>query len=365
MKFTCDRTALLQATETVARSAAPPKGSMPILTTILLRTTDQGRVELTATDLAIRTTVTVPAMISEPGAICVPSAAFVDAVSVMPRGTADLTAAFPAVTLRGGRRSMELSGLHADEFPHGDPVPTAWQRFDAAAVLGLIRETSHFMAEDKSASHLACIRFESGDGKLQAITTNGHGLAFSSRPADAEGIAVSIPSRLITEVEKALTGSDAAVIEFALSGTSVAFRVGGATILGKLAEGKFPEMWRQVIPASHSTTARATRLALIESVKAVAKVSTDRLHSVAADFRPGEIELISENPDRARGKDVVDAELEGGSVRIGLNARYVLESLAAIDDEDVLVELTEPLSPVVIRAAEAGAAFSVIMPTRL
>ena len=52
-------------------------------------------------------------------------------------------------------------------------------------------------------------------------------------------------------------------------------------------------------------------------------------------------------------------------MEMGFNARYLLEALVAIDDEQVAIELNDPLSPGVMRPVGDDGYFYVIMPMRV
>jgi DNA polymerase-3 subunit beta len=85
------------------------------------------------------------------------------------------------------------------------------------------------------------------------------------------------------------------------------------------------------------------------------------------------LRVLSHNPDLGEAKEEVPIQYQGEPLKIGFNARYlmdVLSALAALETvaaQDVLVELADDLSPGVIKpAGESATVFTaVVMPMRI
>lgn len=61
----------------------------------------------------------------------------------------------------------------------------------------------------------------------------------------------------------------------------------------------------------------------------------------------------------------VAAQVTGGSMRVGFNARFLLECLRAGDGPDALIQGTAPTAPFVIRSATDGSFTTRLMPIRV
>lgn len=362
MKVTADRTALLAAVETAARTVKPKSG--PAMESALL-TASPRQLEIAASDLAIHTRTTVPAAVSAPGAVLINAKSLEDAIKSMPRGVLDLeTDASNKTTLRGGRRSIELLGLSSDAYSALPDAPTEWQQLPARVLTALLTKTAFAgLQVDDGRSHLYGVMLTRDERDLVAIATDGHRLAMARAECDA-AIDVLVPMRLVHEIEKLLDANEAAAVEFAVTRGMVFLRVGESILGGQRTEGTFPA-WRQVIPAKGDRSARVARTSLYESVQAVARITTDKTSAITMHVKPGEIALSMANAERGAANDVVDAELEGAELRIGVNARYLNEALATTEDEDVIVEMNGELDPIVVRPAESVGQLCVVMPSRV
>ena len=75
--------------------------------------------------------------------------------------------------------------------------------------------------------------------------------------------------------------------------------------------------------------------------------------------------ITSENPDVGEGAEELDVDFAGEPIEIGFNARYVLDVLGAITEDEVRLELGGQLDPGVIRPIGPTDFVGVIMPMRI
>ena len=140
----------------------------------------------------------------------------------------------------------------------------------------------------------------------------------------------------------------------------------------RLIEGVFPD-YRQVIPKAGEKAFQVGRERLLDTLRRISLLSTDKAHAVKLELSAGQLRVLSQNPDLGEGKEEVPVEYQGDGLKIGFNARYlmdVLQALASLEPtaaQDVVVELTDDLSPGVVKpAAESTTRFTaVVMPMRI
>ena len=76
----------------------------------------------------------------------------------------------------------------------------------------------------------------------------------------------------------------------------------------------------------------------------------------------------SESPESGAAFDEVPIEYDGPEFMIGFNARYFLDVLAAMEEEDVVLGVSGELDPAVLRPAEqttTASFLAVVMPMRI
>ena len=130
---------------------------------------------------------------------------------------------------------------------------------------------------------------------------------------------------------------------------------------------QFPA-YQQVIPQTSERTVRAPRAALVDALRAVSLAASDRTGGVKLAIESGTMRITSESPESGDGFDEVPVEYGGENMTIGFNAKYLLEVLAVLDDEEVELLLSGELDPAVVRPAsepDDREFIGVVMPMRI
>jgi DNA polymerase-3 subunit beta len=88
---------------------------------------------------------------------------------------------------------------------------------------------------------------------------------------------------------------------------------------------------------------------------------------VKLDLANGNLRVAAQNPDLGEAKEDLPVQYIGEPLKIGFNARYLLDVLGVLESSDVRLELADDLSPGVLKPeGEGQAAFTaVIMPMRI
>jgi DNA polymerase-3 subunit beta len=136
----------------------------------------------------------------------------------------------------------------------------------------------------------------------------------------------------------------------------------------KLVDAQFPP-YQQVIPALPERSLRAPRVAFGEALRAVALAASDRTGGVKLSVSGGSLRITSESPESGNGFDEIAVDYNGPELTIGFNAKYFLDVLNAIDDdEEVVLGISGELDPAVVRPARESSERSyvaVVMPMRI
>jgi DNA polymerase III subunit beta len=132
----------------------------------------------------------------------------------------------------------------------------------------------------------------------------------------------------------------------------------------KLIDGQFPP-YDQVIPKDNDRAFVVARTALLDALKRVAIMSSDKTWGVRLGIEKGKLRVESDNPDLGAAREEIDVPYKGAPVQIGFNARYFIELLSEIESAEVRVELSGELDPGVVRPADGSDYVGVVMPMRL
>ena len=137
----------------------------------------------------------------------------------------------------------------------------------------------------------------------------------------------------------------------------------------KLVDAQFPP-YAQVIPQNSEKTVRCPRVPFADALRAVAIAASERTGGVKLAVNENTMRITSESPESGDGFDEVPVEYGGAPLSIGFNAKYFLDVLASLDDEDVTLGLSGELDPAVLRPAGGKTSadrnfLAVVMPMRI
>jgi DNA polymerase-3 subunit beta len=132
----------------------------------------------------------------------------------------------------------------------------------------------------------------------------------------------------------------------------------------RLIEGQFPN-YEAVIPKAHPGKLVISRIALGGALRRVAVMAEERNKPVKFVLAPTELKLSASSADLGEAEETLDVDYGGAEVTIGFNSKYVLDAIAPIEREQIVIEFKDGLSPGVIRSSEDDGYCCVIMPMRI
>ena len=358
---------------------------MPVLGNVLLEVEGPDRIRLAATDLYLGISGTVGGKVDKGGSIAVGARDLFERVRMMPEGEVEIeTTAESAMTLRAvnSARRYTLHGVPGSEFPTL-PMPdggAAVQTLPADVLARLIAGTHFSISTDETRVHLNSALFEWEEGRARMVTTDGHRLSKMEVPVSGETASASLLVPLkgvielkrlceeaIAEAAKSEVEEEGTAVRMLQSGANAFFQVGVVQFSVKLADAQFPP-YEQVIPASSEQTVRAPRVAMSDALRAVSIAASDRTGGVKLTLGDNVMRFESESPESGAAFDEVPIEYDGPEFMIGFNARYFLDVLAAMEEEDVVLGVSGELDPAVLRPAEqttTASYLAVVMPMRI
>lgn len=362
------------------QGVADKKSTMPVLGNVLLEVTSTSELRLAATDLFVSVSGKIPAKVENGGSVALGARELFERVRMMPEGQIALQVTGTQAVIRavGSARRFTLHGVPGEEFP-SLPAPDAKAQLatlDVVTLASLIAATHFSISTDETRLHLNSALFEWDNDRVRMVTTDGHRLSKLEVVVKGkhESATMLIPLKGVQELrrlcEEALAEgkeADTSEIKMVQSGPNAFFELAGFSFSVKLVDAQFPP-YQQVIPEQSERSVRAQRAALADALRAVSVAASDRTGGVKLTLGGGKIRFESESPDSGEGFDEVPADYQGPEVTVGFNARYFLDVLGAITDEEVTLGISGELDPAVIKPAGESANRNyqaVIMPMRI
>lgn len=371
MKFSCLSENLAQGLSIVSK-AISAKGSLPILSHVLLKT-DEGRLQLGATDLETGIVTWVGAKVEEDGGVTVPARLLSELVSHLPPGKIELTADDKKIlTLSAPQAHSRLNGMDAGEFP---PLPSAAGKrvlnLSPQDFLRAVSLTSFASARDESRPILTGILVKGSGRELRLVGVDGFRLAEKKLPLAKdleEDVSMVIPAPTLLEVARLGSrqgeGEEGIAVTILGKENQVLFDLGSVRITSRLLEGPFPD-YEKIIPRSFSSQVKLSTEEFLKAVRLASVFAKDSAGIVKLKLKPGELLTISANTSEV-GDNVsrVEATIEGEPLEIAFNSKYLIDVLSNLDCDEVVFEAGGPLNPGIIKPADSEDYLYVVMPVR-
>jgi len=369
MKVTCRPSVLGQALQVVSR-AISSRTTLPILNNILIETTSEG-LALTATNLEIGIRKVVPAEVAMEGSTTAPARLLTDFVSTLPDQDLELTldGATQSLGLKCARFDTHIKCIEAEEFPPG-PRPDEGDRLEVPLdeLIKAIEQTQMAASTDEARPVLTGVLVQIQAGNLTLAATDGHRLAVRKLPAQGAGdleASLIVPARALAELARVLKGEPGRVeLIISKARNQIFFKAGNSELTSRLIDGKYPN-YAQVIPSKSSTAVRVATAELTQTVRAVSLFARDSANVIRVKAQQGAVVLSATTNEVGDSRAEMPADVEGSEIQIAFNARYVLDALGVIGEDEVELLFDGPLSPGLLRPPGKEHYLYVIMPVRV
>jgi DNA polymerase-3 subunit beta len=369
MKVTCRPAVLGQALQVVSR-AISSRTTLPILNNILIETTSEG-LALSATNLEIGIRKVVPAEVSMEGATTAPARLLTDFVSTLPDQDLEMSldGASQSLSLRCARFDTHIKCIEAEEFPPG-PRPDDGDRMEVALddLVTAVEQTQMAASTDEARPVLTGVLVQVQGGSLTLAATDGHRLAvrkLAATGAPELEASLIVPARALAELARVLKGEPGKVeVIISKARNQVFFRAGTSELTSRLIDGKYPN-YAQVIPSKSSTKVRVSTSELTQTVRAVSLFARDSANVIRVKAQSGALVLSATTNEVGDSRAEMTADVDGSDIQIAFNARYVLDALGVIGEDEVELLFDGPLSPGLLRPPGKEHYLYVIMPVRV
>ncbi|MEI6072188.1 MAG: DNA polymerase III subunit beta [Verrucomicrobiae bacterium] len=363
MKLAVTKEALLEGLQRI-QNVVSNRATLPVLSNALLEASDSG-LRLTTTDLEVSIRCTIEAKVERAGATTLPARRLAAIVRELPSSEVVIDVdAKHAATIRCGASFFKIYGLPQEEFPafptFGEPKSFTLKQSELKDGL---RKTSYAISSDETRYVLNGILFSLADNKMTLVATDGRRLAlFDSDiefPKSHERDFI-LPTKAVTELQRLL--GETGEVTISTSENLASYELNGAQVVSKLVEGNYPN-YRQVIPGEAKERISLEREALLNCVRRVSLLSSDKTSSVRLSFTKNNLDIAANTPEVGEAKESMAINYRGKDLSIAFNPEFLMDPLRNLPNDEVFLELIDEMSPGVVKIQSPF--LYVIMPMRV
>ncbi|NQY99151.1 MAG: DNA polymerase III subunit beta [Bdellovibrionales bacterium] len=359
-----------------AQHIVEKRNTMPVLMNVLLETQDNA-LRVFATDLEVSLTDDAQCQVLESGKVAVSAKSLFEIIKELPDGMVTLEKKENNWLKISQLKSVfNIVGISPDEYPVFPTFNTTeFTKLDSRVLTEMIEKTIYSVSNDETRYHLNGVFFsKSTEGEnvvYRMVATDGHRLSLVDRKsngsqsqqgmADTQG--VIIPRKGLNEIKKILDNVEDSV-DMAIEGSQLIVKNSNTILMIRLIEGKYPN-YQQLIPQNMKENMVVNREALLSSLKRVSLLSNSKSKGVTLNLAGNRLEISSNNPELGDAKEEIEVDYSGQDMKIGFNAKYILDVLGSMTDEAIQLELNDQLSPGLVRPHKDSSYTCVVMPMRI
>ena len=368
MKFTIAKEQLLNGLQAV-QNIVSSRTTLPILSNVLLRGQER-HLELTATDLDVTVSCGVEAEIEKAGAFTVPVKKLFGIVRELGNPEIEIEVDEKnCCKIKAGASFYKLNGLAAEDFP---PLAAFSEKkkivLPQEKIKGMLRKTSFAVSTDETRYVLNGIYISLKDHKITMVATDGRRLALTDEEVDVNSESEAdfiVPTKAINELNRLLQPKGEVELKF--TENQALFNLRGengysVVVITKLVEGNYPN-YKQVIPAETAERVPLAREELLQALRRAEIMTSEKSNSVKMTFTKNNVTITANTPEVGEARESIAVNYKGKDMAIAFNPGYLMDPLKALENDEVFLELTDELSPGVVKIN--GPFLYVIMPMRM
>ena len=366
MRFTCEKSMLVNGLNITSRTVAQ-KSSLSVIEGILCRA--GSNLSLTGYNMETAITYAIDAEVSDPGSCVLPAKLFGDIIRRLPEGPVTVVVdSNYKVSIRAGYASFTISAEPAEDYPELPDVGSGRSiEIPQCALKELISGTIFAVSENQGRPIHTGVKFEVEDSSISAIAVDGFRLARRTWHPDSpigRELSFVVPAQALKEVEKILQDSEESAA-FTLGQKHILFQIGDATLICRLLEGDCLD-WRRVVPTDCPIQLTVHVSDFASSIERVGLIVSEKYKSPVRCVFSDQVLLLRTNTTIGAAEDRCPIAGSGKELEIGFNVRYLADALRAIPSEEVVLELTNGLSPIVLTPVDKKYDFSyMVLPVRI
>ena len=333
----------------LASKVVSSKANLPILSNILLDV-EKNKVTVVGTDLDVQISAATTLSTDDEGKVTVNAKLFSQYINTVPKEESievllDKNSLF--VTSQSG--SASFSTRDSEEFP-------LFETNDLEVLCDIPRDTFITMvdktifacAKDDIRPILTGVNIEVDAGFVTMVALDTFRLSKISVPIKStsqrrqiviNSQALEHAGRIMKDAFVSSTAeNDDVIIKLSSSGNYCVIEYGDVQVYARLIEGDFPE-YKQAIPAAHQVEITLEKQKLIDSLKRVGVFAQSAISQrVIMGFEKGQLTMEANVPEIGEVKEVMPVKMDGESLRIAFQLKFLLDILSHIEDEVVILK---------------------------
>lgn len=347
MKFVVSSSELLGHLQAISRVISS-KNTLPILDNFLFNLSGND-LEITASDLESTLITRMKLENTEgTGTIALPARILLDTLkefSVQPL-TFDINMETMAVVISSENGKFNVVGQNGIDFPALPAIKKEKQivfNINADVLLAGITRTLFATADDELRPVMGGIFVEASTDKITFVASDAHKLVrYQRMDAHADDNASFILPKKPASLLKNILPKEEGPVMVEFDDKNAFFNLGEYRVVCRLVEGNYPN-YNSVIPKNNPRKITIDRVEFYNTLRRVSVFSNQASNLVKLQLNGNQVTVSAQDIDFSiSAYERIKCQYEGDGIEIGFKSVFLLEILANIGTQDVMMELADP-----------------------
>jgi DNA polymerase III subunit beta len=327
----------------------PQRTTLPILSGVLIETTDNG-LQLSSFDYEVSAQTEIAAEVEEPGRVLVSGRLLAEIASKLPNAPVRFSTEESRIVVRAGSANFTLLSMPVEEYPSIPQAGGEAGLVPADEFAEAVAQVGVAASRDDVTPVITGVQLEVGDNTLGLVATDRYRVAvreidWDNGTSSGEPVTALVPARTLTEIGRTFghSGNVAISITNRDDRELIAFTADKKTVTSLLIKGNFPPV-RRLFPEQVDNYAVVNTAELIEATRRVALV-LEREAALRYTFTGDGLTLEAIGSEQAQASESIDALLTGQDTVVSLKPQFLLDGLGAVHSEFVRISFTKTENP--------------------
>lgn len=365
MRIFCNRSDLNKALNNVNHSI-PTRTTSAILEGVLFEAFEES-LKLTATDTTITIESTITSDCESNASFVIPAKILTSIVSKLPDEEVMIEYNDNnKVNIISGSSNTELVCFSSDEFPkiklHEDVNTITLKKED---VKKLIRKTAFSASADEFNGILTGVLLDITNRKMKMVAVDPFRIAtYNVEVENDQSINVVIPAKLALDVSKIISDDGDDLMTLEIVDNKVVMKFDNNKVIINTFNGKYID-YNRILNKEGEINLRVKRQELLKSIDRASLLSSVKNNNLIKFTITDTNINISSLSEEGRIDENIEVIKEGEDIVIGMNAKYLKDALSAIDDEEILINMRDQVSPCIIKPLKGSVYTYLVLPIRI
>ncbi len=362
MKIVCSKSNLVSAL-TIVSKAIPSNTTMSILQCIMIDTT-AGDIKFITNNMELGIQTIVEGEIVERGYVAIEAKIFFEIIRKLPDNDVTINSDENSkVTITCEKAKFALPGRKGDDFTNITEIDKKnGISISQYTLKSMINQTIFSVAPEGTPNKIMSGELMDIQGDtMRLVSLDGHRISIRKveLPGTYEEKKLIIPGKTLGEISKIISDSTENQVSIFYDDNHVMFEFDDTIVVSRLIEGEYYDIDR-MLSSDYETKATVNLkefLNCIDRATLLAKEGDKK--PVVFSFMDGQLEMkISSNIGSM--DELVDINKQGKDLMIGFNAKFLIDVLRVINDEEINLYMVNPKSPCFIKSDDGSYIYMVL-----